>query len=80
MKERLDHLTDQILDLDPDDLKALLPVIQARMDDPLHDREWERSVISFFIVNAIRVKENLARKGSLPAFRHEEGARLRLVK
>lgn len=80
MKALLDQLADQILELDPDELKALLPEIQARMDDLDHSREWERSVVAFFIVNALRVKDNLAgQHRRRPAVRHE-GARLRLVK
>ncbi len=80
MQEMLDRLADQILDLDPDELKALLPQIQARMDDPDQSREWERAVIAFFMVNAIRVKQNLADKAQRPSFPLVEGSRLRLVK
>jgi hypothetical protein len=76
----LDQLADQVLDMDAQELKALLPQIQARMDQLDHTREWERSVVAFFIINALRVKDNLAHQGQRPAPPRQEGARLRLVK
>jgi hypothetical protein len=80
VQEMLDQLADQVLDLDAQELKALLPQIQARMDQLDHSREWERSVVAFFIINALRVKDNLAHQGRRPDLSQQEGARLRLVK
>lgn len=80
MQDMLDQLADQILDMDAQELKALLPQIQARMDQLDHTREWERSVVAFFIINALRVKDNLAEQGRRPEVAPREGARLRLVK
>lgn len=80
MQDMLDQLADQILDMDAQELKALLPQIQARMDQLDHTREWERSVVAFFIINALRVKDNLAEQGRRPEVAPREGTRLRLVK
>ncbi|MBI5521996.1 MAG: hypothetical protein HY910_05150 [Desulfarculus sp.] len=80
MQDMLDQLADQILDMDSQELKALLPQIQARMDQLDHTREWERSVVAFFIINALRVKDNLAEQGRRPEVAPREGVRLRLVK
>lgn len=80
MQELLDHLADQVLDLDAQELKALLPQIQSRMDEMDDTREWERSVVAFFIINALRAKDNLAPQGRPPQAAPHEGARLRLVK
>jgi len=78
--EMLEQLADQVLELDAQELKALLPQIQARMDQLDHSREWERAVVSFFIVNALRVKDNLAEQGRRPDLAPREAPRLRLVK
>ena len=82
MQDILDRLADQVLDLDADDLKALLPRIQARMDLQDQSREWERAVIGFFIINALRVKDTLAAKGLARGFHQPAPGeqRLRLVK
>lgn len=82
MKEMLDHLTDQILDLDGSELNEFLPKMQARMEDCDLSREWERSVITFFLINAVRFKCSQASKQQQiecpPA--PGERPRLRLVK
>ena len=62
MREMLDHLSDQILDLDAKELNELLPEMQARMEDCDNTLEWERSVITFFLINAVRFKCSMASK------------------
>ncbi len=80
VKQTLDRLADEILELDPEELKALLPEIQARMDQADHTLEWERAVINFFIINAVRVKDKLCCQQQGRVFRSPGGARLRVVK
>ena len=80
MKQTLDRLADEILDLDPEELKALLPAIQARMDQADHTHDWERAVINFFIINAVRVKDKLCCQQQGRVFHSPGGARLRVVK
>lgn len=80
MRDTLDQIADQILDLDPEELKSLLSEIQARMDQPDQSREWERAVVNFFIINALRVKDKLCCQEQGRVFRSPGGARLRVVK
>ncbi len=62
MKDMLDHLADQILDLDGSELNEFLPEMQARMENCDLSPEWERSVITFFLINAVRYKCSQASK------------------
>lgn len=81
VREMLDHLADQILDLDADELNELLPEMQHRMENCDNSQEWERSVITFFLINAVRFKCSLASKHAqknCPQI--EEHPKLRLVK
>ncbi len=59
LKEVLDHFSDQILDLDLNDAAELLPEAEARMKEGPPGREWERAVITFFLINGLRVKNQL---------------------
>jgi hypothetical protein len=77
----LDHLADQILDLDARDLNEFLPEMQMRMDNCDNSREWERSVITFFLINAVRFKCSMASKQAQKNCPEEVGrTRLRVVK
>ncbi|MBU1155648.1 MAG: hypothetical protein K9L20_09310 [Desulfarculaceae bacterium] len=81
VREMVDHLADQILDLDADELNELLPEMQHRMEHCDNSQEWERSVITFFLINAVRFKCSLASKHAqknCPQI--EEHPKLRLVK
>lgn len=81
MKDTLDGLAEQILRLDPDELKGSLPEIQARMATPDDSDDWARAVVSFFIINALSFKDNLRQRGHRPALPMEQGPpSLRLVK
>jgi len=80
VRDTLDRIADQVLDLDAEELKSLLSDIQARMDQPDQTREWERAVINFFIINALRVKDKLCCQEQGRVFRSPGGARLRVVK
>jgi len=80
MKDKLDRLADQVLTLDDHELAQLLPDIQKRMQHCDHSPEWERSVVAFFLINAMRFKNNAALRCSQAAPPSEERPRLRLVK
>ena len=64
MREMLDHLADQILDLDANELNELLPEMQHRMENCDNSLEWERSVVTFFLINAVRFKCSMASKNA----------------
>lgn len=65
MTRTLEDIAETILKMDPADLDRLLPEIQQRMECCDDTREWERAVISFFIVNAVRFKRKLAAEHDL---------------
>ncbi len=56
----LDRLADEVLEMDQDELEKLLPRVQARMESPEPSRQWQRSVIAFFLINGIRATQSLA--------------------
>lgn len=58
-RQRIEDLANDILSLDESDLSAILSYYKKRMENFQPTREWERSVIAFFIINAVRVKNNL---------------------
>ena len=81
VKEMLDHLADQILDLDGSELSELLPQAQVRMENCDLSRDWERSVITFFLINGMRFKCSIASKHKDRECPKIKGkSRLRLVK
>lgn len=72
MKDILDALADQVLRLDPDELKGFLPEIQSRMASPEDNEDWSRAVISFFLINGLSFKENLRQRGLRPTDEPEQ--------
>lgn len=81
MREFLEHLADQVLALDPDQLIQLLPDLQARMRSPESSQDWERAVVAFFIINGLRSTKRLAPQVSEPVPLAEESQpHLRVVK
>lgn len=79
MKEILNHLSDQFLELESCDVLELLPDIQKRMENCDNTREWERSVVSFFLINALRFKDNTKRNCQTQA-QVQERPKLRVIK
>ena len=79
MKEIIDHLSDQFLELESCDVIELLPEIQQRMENCDNTKEWERSVVSFFLINALRFKDN-TKRNCLATSALEERPKLRVVK
>jgi len=58
-RQRIDHLADEILSLDEADLSTILSHYKKIMENFQPTPEWERAVVAFFIINAVRVKNNL---------------------
>ncbi len=81
VKEILDGLADQILQLDPDELKGLLAETQSRMATPDDSGDWARAVVSFFIINAQTFRDHLHQRGQRPARTVDQASpRLTVVK
>jgi len=55
----LEKLADKILSLDEASLTSLWKKYKDRMEKFDASREWERSVIVFFIINAVRAKNQI---------------------
>ncbi len=85
----LSKIARQIMALDEESLTALLPRYKERMLDFAPTRQWEESVLIYFIINGLRVKNTQfndkmqdyrqAEKNGLAAGTHIR-PRLRLVK
>ena len=55
----LDRLAEKILCLDEADLTALLPQYKRTMENFQPTREWEKAVVIYFLINAVRVKNTI---------------------
>jgi hypothetical protein len=55
----LDKIADKILNMDDASLSGLLEKYKNRMEHFETSREWEKSVIIFFVINAVRVKNQI---------------------
>lgn len=81
MQKTLTNLADQLLAMDPEALLLLQPQVQARMEQADGSLEWERAVVAFFMISALRVKEHLAQAAGRPSLEQaQEPPRLRVVK
>jgi hypothetical protein len=56
LESTLDRLAERILSLDEASLSSLLERYKGRMEHFEPTKEWEKSVIIFFIINAVRAK------------------------
>ncbi|MEW6265280.1 MAG: hypothetical protein AB1641_19555 [Thermodesulfobacteriota bacterium] len=63
MEKVLEQLAERIINLDEASLTALLPRYKKRMETFAPTREWEKSVIIFFLINAVRVKNSIFNDG-----------------
>jgi len=84
LEKILDQLAEKILGLDEASLTQLLPQFKKRMDDFEPTREWEKAVIIFFLINAVRVKntifnENVA-KGTKKKNKGDKDRPFKLIK
>jgi hypothetical protein len=59
IENTLDKLAEKILRLDEASLASLWDQYKSRMDSFDRTREWEKSVIIFFIINAVRAKNHI---------------------
>lgn len=59
LEPSLDKLAQQILGLDEASLASLWGKYKKRMEHFKPSNEWEKAVIIFFIINAVRVKNHI---------------------
>lgn len=57
--EAVEKIADNVLSLDESDLTTLLDYFKDRMSQDEPTRAWERSVIAYFLLNGIRIKNTL---------------------
>lgn len=75
----LEHLADRVLDMDLSELEEVLPMVQDRMERPDTSEDWQRSVVSFFLINGVRATQSLAPHARRPPA-YEGPAKLKVVK
>jgi hypothetical protein len=88
IQETVEDLAATILSLDEEDLAEQLTHYKEIMEDFNPTPEWEKAVIAFFLINGVRVKNNLlhaqSRKKNLLRFYQPDCShrptRLRVVK
>ena len=59
IEDTLNHLAERILNLDEASLTGLCEKYKIRMDQFDTSRDWEKSVIIFFLINAVRAKNQI---------------------
>ena len=59
MEKLLDQIAEKLIRLDEATLIQLLPEYKRRMESFEPTAEWEKSVVIFFIINSVRVKNSL---------------------
>jgi hypothetical protein len=59
LESALDKMAESILSLDEASLTSLWEKYKTRMEHFETTKEWEKSVIIFFIINAVRVKNHI---------------------
>jgi hypothetical protein len=59
LESSLDKLAQQILSLDEASLSSLWEKYKRRMEHFEPSKEWEKAVIVFFIINAVRAKNHI---------------------
>jgi hypothetical protein len=55
----LNNIAEKILNMDEASLSGLLEKYRKQMENFETSKEWEKSVIIFFIINAVRVKNQI---------------------
>jgi DNA-binding ferritin-like protein len=82
----LDNLAERILSLDEASLSSLWKKYKSRMEHFEPSKEWEKAVIIFFIINAVRAKNHIFNEQILrqseagPEKKQKKKPDLRLVK
>ena len=59
IENTLDKLAEKILGIDEASLANLWDKYKSRMDSFDRTRDWEKSVIIFFIINSVRAKNHI---------------------
>lgn len=59
IEDVLSRIARQIMTLDEETLTAMVPRYKARMLDFVPTREWEESVIIYFLINGLRTKNSM---------------------
>lgn len=59
LENTLAKLAEKILGLDEASLASLWDKYKTRMDSFDRSKEWEKSVVIFFIINAVRAKNHI---------------------
>jgi DNA-binding ferritin-like protein len=59
LEKALDNIAEKILSLDESSLSSLWETYKERMEHFNTSKEWEKSVIVFFIINSVRVKNHI---------------------
>ena len=59
LENTLERIAEKILSLDEASLAALWDRYKQKMEKFQPTKEWERSVIVFFIINSVRVKNHI---------------------
>ena len=59
LESALDKMAQQILSLDEASLTSLWETYRQKMEHFEPTREWEKAVVVFFIINAVRAKNHI---------------------
>ena len=65
LESALDKMAENILSLDEASLTTLWEKYKTKMEQFEKTKEWEKSVIIFFIINAVRVKNHIFNENML---------------
>ena len=74
LESALDKMAESILSLDEASLASLWEKYKTRMEHFETTREWEKSVIIFFIINAVRVKNHIFNENILELHKKHDKA------
>ena len=84
LDKALDQIAQKIMGLDEASLTRLLPRYKEKMEEFEPTTEWEKSVLIFFIINAVRVKNTIFNenvlKGKKKKQKNEKINPLKLIK
>lgn len=72
IESALDRMAENILALDEASLSGLWEKYKTRMEDFDSTREWEKSVIIFFIINSVRIKNKIFNDRIMERQEHRE--------
>jgi hypothetical protein len=75
IESALDRMAENILALDEASLSGLWEKYKTRMEDFDSTREWEKSVIIFFIINSVRIKNKIFNDRVMERQEHRETPR-----